>query len=51
MAGYSRLYIVPDECDMDVFFDPEWLKAHENDFPPVHITAGANESITVTFRR
>lgn len=51
MAGYSRLYIVPDECDTDVFFDPEWLKAHENDFPPVHITAGANESITVAFRR
>jgi hypothetical protein len=51
IPGDSHLYIVPDECDTDVFQDPEWLNAHRNDFPPVPITAGASERITVTFRR
>lgn len=51
MAGEARLFIVPDDCDTDVFFDPEWLAAHHDDFPPIQITAGPHEGLTVTYSR
>jgi len=44
LPGDYRVYVLPD---MDLAQDPDYLKAHENDFPPLHVVAGANPPLTL----
>jgi len=44
-AGEYRIYVLPDQNQWQLLSDPDYLKAHENDFPPVRIVDGENPSI------
>jgi hypothetical protein len=48
-----RVYLADDDpvYDFSVLDDPEFMTAHANDFPPVHIVAGENPPIVLTMRR
>ncbi|HXN50238.1 MAG TPA: carboxypeptidase-like regulatory domain-containing protein, partial [Bryobacteraceae bacterium] len=47
LPGDYRVYVLPDYAHMDLAQDPDYLKAHENDFPPLHVAAGVNPPLTL----
>ncbi len=47
LPGEYRIYVVPDYAHRDLMEDPDYLKAHENDFPPLRVAAGANPPLTL----
>jgi hypothetical protein len=47
LPGDYRVYVLPDPDHWELTQDPDYLKAHENDFPPVRVNAGANPSLTL----
>lgn len=46
-VGEHRVYVVQTPEEMEMLRDPEYLRAHENDFPPVKIVEGANPPLTL----
>ncbi len=47
LPGDYRVYVLPDYAHMDLAQDPNYLKAHENDFPVLHVAAGVNPPLTL----
>jgi hypothetical protein len=47
LAGDYRVYVAPDYNHWDLMEDPDYLKAHENDFPLLRVDAGANPPLTL----
>jgi hypothetical protein len=41
-TGDYRVYVLSDDSQFDLLEDPEYLKAHQGDFPPVHLVAERN---------
>ena len=61
-GAHDKLGLVPDQYhvyladdddgyDLSVVDDADFLSAHANDFPPVRISAGANQTITLTLHQ
>ena len=47
LTGDYRVYVLPDNGHWDLMQDPDYLKAHENDFPLLHVAAGVNPPLTL----
>ena len=47
LTGDYRVYVLPDYAHMDLAQDPDYLKAHENDLPLLHVAAGVNPPLTL----
>jgi len=47
LSGDYRVYVLPDSDHQDLMEDPDYLKAHENDFPPLRVAAGVNPPLTL----
>jgi hypothetical protein len=47
LGGEYRIYAVGDASQMQSLFDPDYLKAHENDFPAVRLADGQNAPLTL----
>jgi hypothetical protein len=45
--GEYHVYILSDQPVGDPLTDPDYFKAHENDFPPVHVVLGENPPIVL----
>jgi hypothetical protein len=46
--GNYRAYAIAAADPIELLLDPEYLNAHEQDFPPVRVAAGANPTLTLT---
>lgn len=47
VPGEYKLFVLPNRDGVPTLNDPDWLAAHDKDYPPVRIVAGENPAITL----
>ncbi len=47
LPGDYRVYLLPAGSSWELVQDPDFLAAHEKDFPPLHVVPGANPPLTL----
>jgi hypothetical protein len=47
VPGEYKLFVLPNQDGVPTLNDPDWLAAHDKDYPPVRIVAGENPAITL----